>query len=248
MAGQTLGGKTALVTGAGKRIGRAIVIALAEEGVNIVIHYSHTGEEASELCTELHDRRVKSWLVKADFEVAAEYETLVARSLEMAGSLDILVNNASIFPANTLKDVDFATLIKNMQVNTWAPFILSRDFARLVGRGQIVNLLDSRISGYDWKHVAYILSKHVLSVLTKMTALEFAPHISVNGVAPGLILPPPGKDHSFLDRMADSVPLKRHGDPSYIAEAVIYLLKTDFVTGEVINVDGGRHLMEHAFG
>jgi pteridine reductase len=246
MAGRTLQGKTALVTGAGKRIGRAIAIALAEEGVDIVIHYPYAAEEASELCTELHGRRVKSWLVKADFEVAAEYETLIARSLEMAGSLDILVNNASIFPANTLENVDLAALMKNMQVNAWAPFVLSRDFSRLVGRGQIINFLDSRISGYDWKHVAYILSKHVLSVLTKMTALEFAPRIAVNGVAPGLILPPPGKDHTFLDRMADSVPLKRHGDPIYIADAVIYLLKTDFVTGEVINVDGGRHLMEHA--
>ena len=108
MAGRTLQGKTALVTGVGKRIGRAIAIALAEEGVNIVIHYPYAAEEASELCTELHDRRMKSWLVKADFEVAAEYETLIARSLEMAGSLDILVNNASIFPANTLENVDLA--------------------------------------------------------------------------------------------------------------------------------------------
>lgn len=248
MSRQTLQGKVALVTGAGRRVGRAIAIALAEEGVNIVIHYRYSAEEASKLGRELHDRGMKSWLVKADFEDAAEYETLIARSLEMAGSLDILINNASIFPANTLQDVDVTALMKNMEVNAWAPFVLSRDFARLAGRGQIVNLLDSRINGYDWRHVAYILSKHVLSVLTKMTALEFAPNIAVNGVAPGLILPPPGKDHSFLDRMADTVPLERHGDPSYIADAVIYLLKSDFLTGEVIRVDGGRHLMEHRDG
>lgn len=248
MGRQVLQGKTALITGAGRRIGHALALALSEEGVNIVIHYRHSAEETGELVTQLHDRGVKSWSVKADFEDAAETETLIARSLEMAGSLDILINNASIFPAHTLKDVDFTDLMRNMQVNAWAPLVLSRDFAQRVGRGQIVNLLDSRISGYDWKHVGYILSKHVLSVLTKMTALEFAPRIAVNGVAPGLILPPPGKDDSFLDRLAHSVPLKRHGDPSDIADAVIYLLKSDFLTGEVIKVDGGRHLLEHSNG
>jgi pteridine reductase len=248
MGRQDLRGKNALITGAGRRIGHAIAMALGEEGANVVIHYLHTEKEASELSAELNHIGAKSWLVKADFENAVECGTLIARSLEMAGSLDILINNASIFPADSLRDLDFVDLMKNMQVNAWAPFLLSRDFATQVGRGQIVNLLDTRIEGYDWKHVSYILSKHVLSVLTKMTALEFAPQIRVNGIAPGLILPPAGKDDSFLDRMANSVPLKRHGGPSDVADAVIYLLKSDFLTGEVIRVDGGRHLMEYGGG
>jgi NAD(P)-dependent dehydrogenase (short-subunit alcohol dehydrogenase family) len=158
------------------------------------------------------------------------------------------VNNASIFHSNTLKNVDFESLMLHMRINAWAPFVLSRDFARLVGRGKIVNLLDSRISGYDWTHVAYILSKHVFSVLTKMTALQFAPDVTVNGISPGLILPPSGKNQSYMDRLAQTFPLKRHGDPGDIAEATVYLLKSDFLTGEVINVDGGRHLMEYSNG
>ncbi len=138
--------------------------------------------------------------------------------------------------------------MKNIQVNAWVPFVLNREFARRAREGKIINLLDSRIDGFDWTHVSYILSKHVLSVLTRMTALEFAPRITVNGVAPGLILPPPGKDHGYLDQLTDTVPLQRHGDPRDIAEAVLYLLKNDFVTGEVIHVDGGRHLKEYAHG
>ena len=239
-----LQGQTALITGAAKRIGREIAVALAEEGVNIVIHYRSSAQEAEELYGHLAAQGVKSWLVSADFENAEETETLIEQSIEIAGSLDILVNSASMFPESTLNDVSFEDLVQNVQVNAWAPFVLSREFARRVGRGKIVNLLDSRLNGYDWSHVAYFLSKHVFSVLTEMTALEFAPEITVNGVAPGLILPPPGKDESYLDPLVDTVPLKRHGSPRDIAEAVIYLLKSDFMTGHVIHVDGGRHLVE----
>jgi pteridine reductase len=239
-----LQGQTALITGAAKRIGREIAVALAEEGVNIVIHYRSSAQEAEELHGHLAVQGVKSWLVRADFENAEETETLIEQSIEIAGSLDILVNSASMLPEGTLNDVSFEDLVQNMQVNAWAPFVLSREFARRMGRGKIVNLLDSRLNGYDWSHVAYFLSKHVFSVLTEMTALEFAPEITVNGVAPGLILPPPGKDESYLDPLVDAVPLKRHGSPRDIAEAVIYLLKSDFMTGHVIHVDGGRHLVE----
>ena len=133
-------------------------------------------------------------------------------------------------------------------MNAWAPFALSRDFVRLAERGKIVNLLDTRITGYDRAHVAYVLSKKMLSALTMMSALEFAPSFTVNGVAPGLILPPEGKDESYLDVLAKSVPLRKHGGPGDIADAVLYLLKSDYVTGQVIYVDGGRHLGEEQHG
>jgi NAD(P)-dependent dehydrogenase (short-subunit alcohol dehydrogenase family) len=245
---EKLRGRTALITGAGRRIGRAIALALAREGVNIIMHYPSNEDETQELQTELTAMGVRSWSVKADFEKAEEYETLIERSLKIAGSMDILINNASIFSPGTLAEVDFADLMRHMQVNGWAPFVLSRDFARLVGKGKIINLLDSRVSDYDWAHVAYIMSKHVLSIFTKMTAIEFAPEISVNGIAPGLILPPQGKDESYLDRLASTVPLKRHGGAEDITSAVTYLLTNDFLTGQIIYVDGGRHLMEYADG
>lgn len=244
-----LEGKIALVTGAGKRIGRSIAIALAEEGVHIVAHDRRALEtETIKVCEEVVDCGAKSWKVIADLEKPEEYGTLVSQALTIAGSLDIVINNASLFRPNTLKDVDFSSLTQHVQVNAWAPFVISREFARLVGRGKIVNLLDTKITGYDRQHVAYILSKHMLSALTDMCAVEFAPNITVNAVAPGLILPPSGKDEAYLDRLSHTIPLKRHGGPDDIADAVLYLLKSDFVTGQVIYVDGGRHLLEGGNG
>ncbi len=245
---EDLRGKTALVTGAAKRVGAAISLALAREGANVVVHHSRSVSEAERLRSEIEAMDVRCWLVQADFEKPAEYETLIARAIEAAGSLDFLVNNASLFTLDSLTKVTFESLTQNMQVNAWVPFALSRDFARLAGRGKIVNLVDSRTHDFDWTHVAYILSKHVLLVLTRVTALRFAPDITVNGVSPGLILPPPGEDESYIDRLIDTVPLKRHGSPEDIAEAVLYLLKSDFVTGEIVNVDGGRHLKEYQSG
>ncbi|HUS82684.1 MAG TPA: SDR family oxidoreductase [Dehalococcoidia bacterium] len=243
-----LHGKTALVTGAAKRIGAAISLALAREGANVILHYRGSADQAERLRDEIVALGVRSWLVRADFEKPQEYETLVERSIEAAGGLDMLVNNASFFPADSLSTIRFEDLVRSMEVNAWVPFVLSRDFARLAGRGKIVNLVDSRTHDFDWAHVGYILSKHVLDVLTRVTALKYAPNITVNGVAPGLILPPPGEDESYLQRLTHTVPLKRHGSPEDIAETVVYLMKSDFVTGEIIAVDGGRRLKEYESG
>jgi hypothetical protein len=244
-----LQGSVALVTGASRRMGHAIAIALAEEGVHIVAHDRRGLEpETIKVCDEVIECGMKAWRVIADLEKPEEYETLIARALKTAGSLDIVINNASIFSPSGLMDVEFRDLTRHMQVNAWAPFFISREFARIVGRGKIINLLDTKIRGYDQAHVAYILSKHMLSVLTRMCALEFAPDITVNAVAPGLILPPPGKDESYLEQLSHAVPLRRHGGPKDIADAVLYLLKSDFVTGQVIFVDGGRHLLEDGNG
>jgi NAD(P)-dependent dehydrogenase (short-subunit alcohol dehydrogenase family) len=193
MAGESLRGKTALLTGAAKRIGRAIAIALADEGVNLVLHYSTSAREAEALAEEIHARGVGAWPVKADFEKPQEYENLVEYARQTAGRLDLLINNASTFPPGELREITFDDVVLTARINAWVPFLLSRQFAQHVGKGKIINLLDTRISGYDLAHSAYILSKHLLTVLTRMTAVEFAPDIMVNAVAPGLILPPPEK-------------------------------------------------------
>lgn len=242
MSQEILSGKTALITGAGKRIGRSIALALADERVNIVIHYPKEIEETKELSDRLTERKVKWWLIKADFANLQETETLIRRTADMAGPFDFLINNASIFSRNTLMDMTFENIVQQMQVNAWSPFNLSREFVRIMGKGKIINLLDTKIYSYDWDHTAYILSKNMLLLLTKMTAVSFAPKVSVNGIAPGLILPPAGKDEHFLEKLAETVPLKKHGNPSDIAQAVIYLLKSTYLTGQIISVDGGKHL------
>jgi NAD(P)-dependent dehydrogenase (short-subunit alcohol dehydrogenase family) len=248
MARDSIKGQTALITGAAKRIGRATALALADEGVNIVVHYNASDSEANKLVYELEQRGVKGWTIQANFDNPDEYEPLIGRTLEMIGSLDILVNNASIFPTEKMDDVTLEGLLKNIEINSWAPFVLGRSFAKHVGRGKIINLEDSRISGFDWSHVGYIVSKHVLAAFTRMMAMEYAPDITVNAVRPGLILPPPGQDQSYLDRLIGTVPLKKHGWPEDIADAIVFLAKSSFITGEVIYVDGGRHLREFTNG
>jgi pteridine reductase len=245
MAIRALKGQTALVTGAAVRIGRTVSLALADEGASVILHYNASAAAAEELAREVERRGVRAWLVRADFGSAADYEALVPRAVETAGSLDILINSASIFPAETLQELTLASLMHNVEVNAWVPFLHSRDFVRLVGRGRIVNMLDTRLTGYDYGHVGYILSKQVFAALTEMMAVEFAPDVTVNGVSPGMILPPPGQPESYIDQMGRTVPLHRHGSPEDVAQAVLYLLKADFVTGEVIRVDGGRHLREY---
>lgn len=248
MNGESLSGKTALVTGGAVRLGRATARALSAEGAWVVIHYSRSEAAALELAEELAATGGKAWTLRADFESADDIASLLPRAQELAGGLDALVNNASIFPAGRLAEVSWGDLARNMHVNAWAPFSLSRSFAEQVGGGSVVNFLDTRIRGYDWNHVAYIVSKHALELLTRMMALEFAPEVRVNAVAPGLILPPPGKDESYLEEMKHTVPLNRHGEAEDVAAAAIFLLQSTYITGQIIYVDGGRHLLEQRNG
>lgn len=122
--------------------------------------------------------------------------------------------------------------------------VLSREFAGLAGSGKIINLLDTKNIGYETAHVAYILSKQQFFFLTKLCALDFTPAITVDGVAPGLILPPDGKDERYFDQLAQSLPLKRHSGPDDISEAILSLLKSNVVTGQILFVDEGKHLLE----
>jgi NAD(P)-dependent dehydrogenase (short-subunit alcohol dehydrogenase family) len=237
--------RVALVTGAAVRIGRATALALADEGMSVVVHFRRSEAEAAGLCQELEACGVRAWSVQGDFADPAAAERVVERALTASGSLDVLINNASIFPRDDLETVTFDGLLDNIRVNAWAPFAASRAFARRMGRGHIVNLLDSRVEDADWSHVGYILSKHVLAAMTRLMALAFAPDIAVNAVAPGLILPPPGAPHDYIDALADTVPLAQHGEPEHVARAVAYLATSEFVTGEVIYVDGGRNLKEY---
>jgi len=239
-----LAGKTALVTGGAKRIGSAIAVGLAKEGVNVVVHYSKSRDEATKLREEVRRMGVKSWLASADFNDPDSCKQLIVKSYELAGRLDILINNASVFLPTTIESVDLEAMNIEMLTNAWAPFLLSRYFAEKAESGKIVNLLDTRIVGYDFNHVAYYLSKKMLEVLTKMLALKLAPKITVNGVAPGLILPPKGKDTSYLELKKDEVPLKKYGSISNIVETVLFFLKNDFVTGQIVHVDGGKHLTQ----
>jgi NAD(P)-dependent dehydrogenase (short-subunit alcohol dehydrogenase family) len=186
--------------------------------------------------------------VRADLASEEEARGLLDTAVAALGPVDVLVNNASVFTESRLADFDPGELCLNMDVHAVAPLMLSRAFAAQGRPGCILNMLDSRITDYDERHAAYHLSKRALFTLTRMSALEFAPLVRVNGIAPGLILPPEGKDEGYLEELAHTNPLNSYGGEDDIACAALYLLASRFVTGQVLYVDGGRHLKGNTYG
>lgn len=225
-----LKGKRALVTGGAVRIGRAITEALQAEGAEVVVHYLSSEEEAS----ALSPFTIQGNLLSSDD---------CARMIEDSGPLDILVNNASLFTKDRLADGFPERVQREFQINLFAPMELTRLFAAQAKVGAVINLLDRRIRANDPTCLPYSISKKALEDLTKLSALELAPGIRVNAVAPGPILPPPGDRGEHFAERAGKVPLEIFPTPGNIAEAALFLLKADYCTGQVIYVDGGQHLL-----
>ncbi len=244
---RSLADKTALITGGAKRIGRTLALALAQQGVHVVVHYNTSAQEASAACEEIRHLGVSAWSVAADLVDMDQTATLFDRAAAEAGPIDILINNASIFDKETIWETSAESLEVNLRLHATAPLILARDLAKQDRGGAVVNLLDTRITTYDRVHAAYHISKRTLLTLTRILALELAPTVAVNGVAPGLILPPEGEDERYLQKLAHCNPLNRYGDPSQVADAVLFLLRSRFITGQVIYVDGGYHMKGHMY-
>ena len=247
-----LSGRTALVTGAGRRIGRATALALGRCGADVVVHYRRSEAEARGVVAELTSFGVRSMAVRADLRDPAAIDQLSRDSLRLTGRLDILVNSASIFGESRLEDVAAVAFNENMEVNATAPFLLMRELHRHLEQqrrsGSVINFLDTRVTDFDRGHVAYAVSKRALHTLTQMAAVEYAPLMRVNAVAPGLILPPEGKGTSYLERLKSTNPLNSYGNLEQITDAVLFLLGNEFVTGQTIWVDGGRHLRGDFYG
>jgi hypothetical protein len=250
----TQSGRTYLITGAAQRIGRGLALGLAKDAAAIVIHYSSSETDAKQLSQEINNTGVKAFTTGADLSSTAQCEELLERAHDLAGPIDVLINNASIFEEGRLDKITTDDINRNMMINAYAPLLLSRSFVKL-NKGRkaaalpvIINMLDTRIIDIDRQHAAYYLAKRTLFTLTKMMALEFAPAVRVNGVAPGLILPPKGKDQSYLERLKSSNPLNAIGTVEQVVEAVRFLINNEYVTGQVIFVDGGRNLLSNTYG
>ena len=240
-----LDGKVAVVTGGAVRLGKALALALAGHGVRVAIHHSSSVSAAQETVAQIKALGSDAVAIQADLSQAALTAVIIERAVTHLGRVDILVNSAAIFEPGSLADTTEANWDRHLAINLKAPFFLSQAFAAHVGRerrGHIVNIVDWRAMRPAADHLAYTLTKAGLITLTQSLALALGPNIQVNAIAPGAILPPPGQDQDYMDRLAQTIPLRRPGSPDEVAKALLFLLDSDFVTGEVILVTGGQHL------
>jgi pteridine reductase len=242
-----LSGRVAIVTGGGRRIGQAICLALADAGASVLIHYSHSAEEARDTLAKITTLGGDADCVGADFQnPAVAAPKVINAAYERFGRADILVNSAAIFQPGTLATTTDSDWDRHFAINLKAPAFLCREFAARHQPGRpaaIVNIADWRGLRPVPGHLSYTLTKAGIVTLTRLLAIELAPDIRVNAVAPGAILPPPAAGPDVLQRLAQRVPLKRHGGPSDVTDAVLYLLRSDFVTGDVLRVTGGEDLV-----
>jgi NAD(P)-dependent dehydrogenase (short-subunit alcohol dehydrogenase family) len=236
--------KTALITGAAKRLGNGMTLHLASLGWNIAIHYNTSDTEAKQLQAHLNEQFPEQLfqLFKADLSMADEVEQLISTAAEDMGTIDLLINNASVFEPEMFAKTTTEFLDKQMNVNFRAPFILTRNFAKTCKSGLIVNFIDTRIVSNKSNYAAYTLSKKALWEMTKMAALEFGPNIRINAIAPGLTLPPEEKGEDYLWKLSENIAMKRPGGLEPILKSLDFILNNTYLTGQLLFCDGGENL------
>ena len=241
-----LAGKTALITGAARRIGAVTAQRLHAAGMNVVLHYRSSEQEAQALCNTLNAaRRDSAVLAQADLANLAGLGSLVKTALQW-GSLDVLVNNASTFHATPIGGVSEADWDDLMTSNLKAPFFLAQAAAPQLRKnhGVIINMVDIHARRPLKEHAVYSAAKAGLVMLTLALARELGPEVRVNGIAPGPILwPTHGLDDGAKQAILDNTALKRAGSPDDVAGAIVYLVRdAEYVTGQILSVDGGRSI------
>tara|TARA_B100000965_G_scaffold316010_1_gene276314 strand:- start:342 stop:1067 length:726 start_codon:yes stop_codon:yes gene_type:complete len=239
--------KRILITGAAKRIGKEMALSFFNKGWDIVIHYNSSKDDAEALANKMNSERSNSaMLVQANLDNASEVEKLVDQILSKNGSIDALINNASTFystPIGTLSEENWNAL---MGSNLKAPLFLIQSFHKELekNKGFIINVTDINVDRALVNHSIYLAAKSGLQTLTKSLAKELAPNIRVNAIAPGAILEPPNVEWTSEQKnnIINAVPMKRMGTEKDIVDAAIYLSEAEYVTGQILNIDGGKSL------
>lgn len=237
--------RTALVTGAAKRVGRAVALGLAQDGYAVAIHHKTSAAEAESLVKEI--TRFGGKAIALDCDLADERQTadLIPRVTAELGPLGLLVNNASLFERDEALDTTRAGWDAHMAINLRAPFVLTQAFARQLAadhHGNVVNLLDERVLNLTPHFTSYTLSKAGLWTLTQTLALALAPRIRVNGIGPGPVLPSPRQTEAQFARQYETLPLQRPVGLDEIVAAIRFILAVPSMTGQIILLDGGQHL------
>ncbi|EAQ05138.1 short chain dehydrogenase [Pseudooceanicola batsensis HTCC2597] len=245
----------ALVTGAAKRIGRAIAIELAEQGYDVAVHYGGSEAEAQEVVARIRDMGREAHAVQADLAREAEVQELVpAASAALGGPLTCLVNNASVFEHDTVETATRDSWDRHVECNLRAPFVLTQSFAaqcpraradtsgEAVAQGCVVNLVDQRVRKLTPEFMTYTLTRAALWTLTQTTAQALAPHVRVNAIGPGPTLQAESQDDDQFARQRAATVLERGSSPEDICQALRYILNARALTGQLLCIDGGQHL------
>jgi pteridine reductase len=241
-----LKGKVALVTGAGRRVGRVIALKFADHGASVAVHYHGSQAGADAVVAEIAGNRGNAQAFHANLENVAEIEKMIASVLDAFGRIDVLVNSASVFARKQLAEITERDWDANLDTNLKAPFFLSK-FAgaamRKQGAGKIVNIGDwAGIRPYK-DYLSYSVSKSGLIGLTKALAKELAPEVQVNCIALGMVMPPDDYTKAEVERLVNRTLTKKMSTPEDVARAVIFFCETDFATGAVLALEGGRLLV-----
>ena len=236
-------GKVALITGGAHRVGKAITLMLARAGAHVVVNYYSAADAASQTVAEAKAEGVDALTVQCDVADWAQVKAMAAAIEERFGGVDIIVNSASLFETMPFPTTDLETWHRVTAISIDGPFYVCNALVPTMqarGRGVIVNIVD--LSAWEpWpKFMAHSVGKAALLALTRQLALELAPTIRANAVAPGPVLPPPGYDERRAEAAAARTLLGRWGSPDDVARAVRYLIEADYVTGDVVTVDGGE--------
>ncbi len=229
---------TAIITGGAVRVGKALACHLADQGWNLALH--HNSSPPDEALAHAKNAGVQCRTYPGDLTDLAFAEGLVKQASADFADIELLINCAANFIQENVEHTSTQTLTDTMALNLMAPFLLMREYKRLVGQGMIVNILDERITKNIPTFAAYSVSKVALEHVTQLAAVEWGESVRVNAIAPGLILPPAGRGQEYLDRNKQNVPTKTHGDVSDLTRALDYLLASPFVNGETLFVDGAE--------
>jgi pteridine reductase len=212
---------------------------LAANGADIALHYHSSEAEALRTAEEIRHLGRRCLPISADLQNPASPAKILEAAGAFFGKADILINSAAIFEPGTLAQTSPELWEKTIAVNLRAPFFLCKAFAAQTDAGDIINLADATADRSGPNYLAYSVAKNALIALTRTLARSLAPGIRVNAIAPGAILPPPGRGEDYLDRIAAHIPLGKHGTPEDIVGGVVYLLTAPYVTGEVLHISGG---------
>lgn len=232
-----------LITGGARRIGAELARHFARNGYDVGIHYNNSAKEAEALAAELRSLGVQCVLFRHDLLDTAGFPALMDKVKKVLPSCEALINNASIFERGVLMETDEALFDRQFAVNFKAPFFLTQAFARTFGKGCVLNLLDTDIAQRQGSHFAYLLSKKTLAEFTLMAARQLGPDVRVNGVCPGYVLPHSPEDAAHIRQVEKVLPLKGHGTPDDVCEAAFWLCRQKHVTGQIIYIDGGKHVL-----